>query len=199
MLTWKEETILHEVQFSLKDIRINRRNIMKAKSWLVLILVLTMFGCREQATEVDQSSIQEHADALAPGVRVIQERTLELIAQHKWLKCRLEKCIEKLEVERGLEPIPLKTPAEKFHEMFMPARKVDPNEAMKYVPKPEPFYVPYESPNLPAWPVDKQPDIRTLIALLNLQSLSITMYMYGSGDWIENFEKRLQRIDANQP
>ncbi len=172
---------------------------MKAKSWLVLILVPTMFGCGKQPTDVDRSSIQEHADALAPGVRVIQERTLELIAQHKWLKCRLEKCIEKLEVERGLEPIPLKTPAEKFQEMFMPARKVDPNEAMKYVPKPEPFYVPYESPNLPAWPVDKQPDIRTLIALLNLQSLSIAMYMYGSGDWIENFEKRLQRVDANQP
>ena len=172
---------------------------MEAKSWLVLILVLTMFGCREQATEVDQSSIQEHADALAPGVRVIQERTLELIAQHKWLKCRLEKCIEKLEAERGLEPIPVETAAGKFREMFMPARKFDPNEAMKYAPKPELFYVPYESPNLPAWPVGKQRDIRKLIALLNLQSLTIALYMYSTDDSIENFEKRLQRIDANQP
>jgi len=171
---------------------------MKAKSWLVLILVLTMFGCREQATEVDQSSIQEHSDALAPGVRVIQERTLELIAQHKWLKCRLEKCIERLEQQKGLEPIPIiEFQYPKPDGRQYPKRV--PNIVKKYEPEPEPFYVPYESPNLPDWIVDKQPDIRTLIALLNLQSLSIAMYMYGSGDWIENFEKRLQRIDANQP
>jgi len=163
-------------------------------SWLVLVLLVTIFGCRKELTEVEQNSNQEHADALAPYVRSIQEQTLEVIAQHRWLKRRLEKCIETLEAQHGLEPIPIEYPEREFLKSF-PRRKTDPNSM--YTRPPEPFYLPYENPNPPVWPVDKQHDIKTLIALLRLQSISIKLYMSSADDWIENFEKRLERLEGH--
>jgi len=158
---------------------------------LVLVWIMAVGGCQQGHTGVEKVSVQDHADALAGQVRLIQEQTLELMAQHKWLKHRLEKCIEKLEAERGLEPIPFDW-SKKMEIDYLPWKR-DP----KYAPPPELWFVPYESPNTPAWPVDKQHDIRTLIALLRLQSTTLGMYMVSTHDRIENFEKRLKRLESN--
>lgn len=165
--------------------------------WLVLASAVTILGCRKSSTEVELISLQEHTDALAPHVKLLQQQTLELMWQHAWLRHRLEKCIEKLEADRGLEPIPLENPAATmYEEMRWRKGKFDPNTATKYTRPPEPFYLPYESPNQPAFPTDKQHDIRTLIALLRLQSNSIKLYMSSADDWIGNFEKRLKRLEG---
>ena len=143
-------------------------------------------------------SAQEDADSLALCVETSRKQVFELVAQHEWLKHRLDKCLEKLEAERGLTPIPRDNPAE---DMYAVRRggKVDPNETIKYAPKPEPFYVPYEEPNQRGLPTDGHYEIGKITALLGLQCTATSMYMWDSKSWIENFEQRLKRLDPNQP
>jgi hypothetical protein len=143
-------------------------------------------------------SAQETADSLALCVETSRKQAFELMAQHKWLKHRLDKCLEKLEAERGLSPIPVENPAAKMYVLWR-GGKIDPNETLKYAPKPEPFYVPYEEPNQRGLPNDRHYEIPIITALLGLQCTATAMYMSDSKDWIENFEKRLKRLDPNQP
>ncbi len=164
--------------------------------WAGLVLIGILSGCCDEHRYVDKRSVQENADALVPNVRLIQEETLKLMTQHKWLISRLDKCLERLEAERGLEPIPLKSVEDKYREMGYPLPITDPNIVKQYGPPPEPFYRPYEDPNVPAWPTDKEYDLETLLALLRLQSLSIKLYVYSTDDWIENLEQRLKRLEG---
>lgn len=146
-------------------------------------------------------SAQEDADSLVLCVETSRKQALELMAQHKWLKHRLDKCLEKLEAERGLMPIPVENPAANMYALRR-GGKIDPNETLKYAkyaPKPDPFYVPYEEPNQRGLPTDGHYEIPTITALLGLQCTATAMYMSDSKNWIENFEKRLKRLDPNQP
>jgi len=143
-------------------------------------------------------SAQEDADSLVLCVETSRKQALELMAQHKWLKHRLDKCLEKLEAERGLMPIPVENPAANMYALRR-GGKIDPNETIKYAPKPDPFYVPYEEPNQRGLPTDGHYEIPTITALLGLQCTATAMYMSDSKNWIENFEKRLKRLDPNQP
>lgn len=165
----------------------------------LLVLVGIIYGCCEEHRYADKRSVHENADALATQVRIIQEQTFKLKTQHKWLMYRLDKCLERLEAERGLGPIPQKSVEDEYREMGYPLPKSDPNIAKQYGPPPEPFYKPYEDPNVPSLATDKEYDLETLIALLRIEAMSTKMYMYGTDDWIANFEQRLQRLDPNQP
>lgn len=142
-------------------------------------------------SDIGRSSIQEDADTLAPHVRTIEKQTLELIAQHAWLKASLNKCIEKLEIEKGLEPMPF----DMYQHLDFPKLKRGPNAAKRYTEKQQKFFVPYQGPNQPSLSASEHQDIRILTALLRLQCNSIEMYMAGSRDWIANFEKRLKRLE----
>ena len=151
-------------------------------------------GRRKEPTEIDQSSLQEHIDALSSKFRLLQEQDIELIAQHGWLKRSLEKCIEKLEAERGLKPIPI----EYSRPEWAKYPKSDPNVVKKYAPPSEPWFKPYERPDIklpsgkPAGPI-----LNTLQCLINLHLLSVKLYMATPADWIENFEKRLKRLESH--
>ncbi len=143
-------------------------------------------------------SAQEDADSLALCVETSRKQALELMAQHKWLKHRLDKCLEKLEAERGLPTIPRENPEANMYALRR-GGKIDPNEIRKYAPKPEPFYVPYEEPNQRGFPTDGHYEIGKITALLGLQCTATAWYMSDSKNWIENFEKRLKRLDPNRP
>ncbi len=141
-------------------------------------------------------SEQEYVDSLGLCVRTAEKQTLDLIAQHKWLKHRLDRCIEKLEAERGLTPMPVENLTANMY-AHLQRSKIDPNETMKYAPKTEPFYVPYECPNQPDFPTNRHYDIGTIRALLGLQCTATAMYMSDSKNWIANFEERLKRLESH--
>lgn len=95
-------------------------------------------------------------------------------------------------------PIPVENPAANMYALRR-GGKIDPNETLKYAPKPEPFYVPYEEPNQRGLPTDGHYEIPTITAMLGLQCTATAMYMSDSKNQIENFEQRLKRLDPNQP
>jgi len=161
--------------------------------WLVLVLAVIVSGCQEEPDETEQVSLEESAKVMASQLESLQQQTLELMVQHAWLRESLNKCIEKLEIEKGLEPMLF----DMYQHLHFPKLKRDPNTAKRYAEKQQKFFVPYQGPNQPSLSAFEHQDIRILIALLRLQCNSIEMYMSGSKNWIANFEKRLKRLEGH--
>jgi len=138
---------------------------------------------------VDSNLADTYLRELLPGINLMKEASEELMAQNRWLSDRLNKCIERLESERGLGRIPRK------YELRL---RGDPNVAEEYPEGHEPFFIPYERAVCEPFAEDAK-SIRLLAALVNLHVASLRMYLASAGDWIENFEERLVRIDANEP
>ena len=144
--------------------------------------------CFKEFPKIDPNSEQVCLIVLTAPIKRTAELTTELMTQNRWLRRSLDKCLEKLEAERGLEPIPLPL------ECGLPLRG-DPNLADKYPQTSEPFFVPYESPKIEPFLADKPSNIRMLIAMMNMRSMSVKQHITITDDWIENFEKRLKRLE----
>lgn len=129
---------------------------------------------------------------LSSRMQLFQQQTLELRMQHAWLSRCLDKCLEKLEAERGLEPISY----DRFKETGYPRTKYcDPNTAKKYVQPHEPWFIPYKTGGEPSF--DRFHDIKTQASLLNNQSIRVKWYLSSTGSRIENFEERLKRLEGH--
>lgn len=165
---------------------------------LLLLLLTALSGCKSETAicdtdsgyiclKIDPNSSQAFMTALLPQLDAMHKQTRELMSQHKWLKLSLDNCIKQLEEEKGLEPIPLSI-------KYPLSLKGDPNRVNEYTPKDEPLFMPYESPD-DVRPLGEPNNIHILRALLNLQLVSVNLYMADANDRIENFEKRLKCLE----
>lgn len=165
--------------------------------WLLVLLLAAVSGCGEKPTMidpdsgyvyigVDPNSAQVYVMTLMPGISSMYEQENELAAQNRWLRRSLDKCLEKLETEMGLEPIPRK---------YQQVLRGDPKLADEYPQPSESWFVPYESPDTK--PLSEPRDILMLKAMMSLRSASMRMYVSYTEDWIENFEQRLKRLESH--
>jgi len=170
---------------------------MKTISWCLLIIFIAgLSGCAKEPDKinpdsgyiyigVEPNSSQIYVMALMPGINSMYERTEELTSQNEWLRRNLNKCLEKLEIERELKSIQMKYP--------LPLRG-DPNLASQFSEIPEPWFVPYESSAIE--PLSDKPDnIKMLIALMGMHSASMSHYISYTDEWIDNFEERMKRLE----
>jgi hypothetical protein len=186
---------------------------MKAKSywtiiffsWLVIFLLLAidiwLFGPdilmlithpkkpSQTIDEIDPNSEAYAVAAILPHVNLMCTKVRELSVQNYWLMQSLDKCLKKLETERGLEPIPLKP--------LFGWEQCDPNRVLKISKPNEPFFVPCKNP------VDYSVFMEVNGDGTDIERLKSLMYLHlwgmSNDDWMENFKERLKRLDVNQP
>ncbi len=179
---------------------------MKIKNVATLILLLIICGQFIQffllLKKFDQlkftfenQPVEVYVAGLKKSIRKLDPLRSEIILQHHWLSNRLYKCIELLEQQKGLKPIPMEYPAP--YQMLHSYSKSDPNMLQPYMSKSVPFYEHYEGPNnLPLEDIEEG-DIRRLGCLINLQIIGLKMYLEPSKARIENYEKRLKRLEEH--
>ncbi len=175
---------------------------MKAKNVVIVILIIIILGQLIQFLLLlrkfgrlkftfEHQPVEVYIAGLTEKLRGLDPLRSEIIWQNRWLSQRLDKCIEMLEQQRGLEPVPVEYPKPGYMSYLKP----DPNVAKKYKVEPVPFYEPYEEPNNLSLKDTEEGDVKRLMCLLNLQLLGLKMYLEPSKAQIENYEKRLKRLE----
>jgi len=167
---------------------------MKAEvNCLFLLLVTVLQGCQKcdyvindpqqyVLVRFDPNSANTFVTALLPTVNQISEYNTRLRAQEAWLVRNFDKCLKKLEAERGLKPI-----LPKYSRPF----RSDPNSTFPV----EPWYEPYESP---LWyPMETPSGVKMLMCWLGIYSSDMHNRTFGINDRIENFEQRMKRLDEH--
>jgi hypothetical protein len=175
---------------------------MKLGLYCILLLLVTILaGCHKcdyivnesqyVAVRVDSNSADTFVMAMMPAINRMDECQSQWVTQMVWMRQNLDKCLKKLEEERGLEPIQQK------HQGFY---RGDPN----FTPPSEPWFEAYEQEK---WrPMETPSSVRMLICWMNIHSLNMCNQTHGN-DWIDNFEQRMKRLekyideskDANTP
>ena len=135
----------------------------------------------------EPNSLNEFITTIIPMLDITNKLTQRVRSQYFWSRNSLDKCIRTIEIEKGLEPIPLST-------RDFPLFETDTNNTYKYHLEGEPLYIPYESPELST--LKYMDDMRKLRACLNLNAMALSMCMQDANDRIENLEKRLKRLEA---
>ena len=105
----------------------------------------------------------------------------------------LGKCIELLEAERGLEPIPIKQMDSLFG---MPANLI---RSLHQKDDSALFCTAYQKPPEITPEDANEAHLNTLTCILNLHQGSLNFSMVGLESQIENYQERLQRLDPNKP
>jgi hypothetical protein len=132
----------------------------------------------------DQYQTRVYIAGLTQKLQEVDRVRGEVIWQAVWFNKRLGKCIEMLEKEKGLQPIPIEWPKPDW----MLKLRSDPNMVKKYEPKSEPFFEPYQEPNLlPLKQLEERP-IAYAMCGLNLQQLSLLMLKERFNNLIANYE-----------
>jgi hypothetical protein len=143
------------------------------------------------AVRIDPNSADIFVAAMMPAINRMDECQSQWVTQMAWMRQNLDKCLKKLEEERGLEPILRKGE-------YRPTS--DPN----FAPTPESWHEPYEPEN---WhPMGTPSSVRMLIEWMNIYTINRRNQARGD-DWIKNFELRMKRLekyideskDANTP
>ncbi len=165
---------------------------MKAIVGCFLALLAPMLsGCQTSDRVIDETqylrvrvepnSADTCITALMPAINRMDESWSQIITQNAWLVRSLDKCLAKLEAEKGLESIKRK------YENFL---RGDPNTLIP----PEPWYEPYEDRGAPGRS-DEPASIRMLICLMNISSLNMRNQIADAEQRIENFEQRMKRLE----
>jgi len=177
---------------------LNRAKCCNRLSLAVVFLLAAGLGCEKRPAtivpssdylyiKIDPNSANVYVMSMLPQINSMYEQTTKLMAQNRWLRCSLEKCIEKIEAERGLRPVPLK------HHLPL---KGDPNLTDQYYQPNEPQCKEYE--NLDTELLSEKPaSISMLQCLINLHLTRSKTYVVTTDDWITNFEQRLRRIEES--
>jgi len=127
---------------------------------------------------VDSNWAQLCLKELLPGINVMKERSEELMAQNRWLTQTLDRCLKKLEAEKGLQPI-----------------INEPNDYMNRFKPSQPGPIPYTK--LQTKPLPETSNISRLRALVNLHCFSLVSFIYSARESIKSFEKRMQRVEVS--
>jgi hypothetical protein len=158
--------------------------------FILLLSVVVLSGCQKcdyvidtahyLRVRIDPNSADTFVMALMPSVNRMDECQNRLIAQTDWLRTNLDKCLKKLETERGLEPI--------FQKQEY-SYKSEPN----FTSPKEGWYEPYEQGK---WHLIETPNsVNALILMMNLSSLHLCGQTGGTADWIENYDQRMKRLE----
>lgn len=126
---------------------------------------------------VDSNLALMYVRELLPAVNAMKEQSEELMDQSKWLIQALDRCLKKLEAEKGLQPII--TESEDYMKRIKPS-KVEP--------------LPYTKPQIK--PLPEIPDISRLRALMNLHCLATSGVLNLTRENIKSFEERMKRLEA---
>jgi len=137
--------------------------------------------------KMDPSSSRTYTTILMPKLNEMCGQIEEIKVQNQWLRRRLDKCLEKLEAERGLEPM--------LPERDLPLVSA-PNLAGKYFQDSEPWFAPYEEPNVPSVLEDPDTMVKQLVCIMGIKNASNRVYLDFSVSRIKNFEKRLKRLES---
>jgi len=127
---------------------------------------------------VDPNLAHVYLSEILPGINRMNENSEELMAQNKWLKDTLDKCLTKLEAENSLQPII--TEPNDYVNRFKSGR-----------PKPMPYIKPQTKP------LPETPDISRLRSSVNLCCLATSMFINYIRENIEIFEQRMKRLEKN--
>jgi len=184
---------------------------MKIRNVVIFILLLIICGQFIQSffllNKFDRLSftfvrrpVEVYVAGLTESVRMSGPLKSEIIFQHKWLSERLCKCIERLEQQEGLEPLPMEFPSQypmlgQYSQIGGPNHPLRP--PLTDMAESIPYYECYEEPNYPPFEDDEESDIQKLRAVINLQIIGIRMYLEPSRIRIENYEKRLKRLEEH--
>lgn len=173
---------------------------MKTKNVIIMILLAVVLGLSIQnillirkfdkiktALCFEKVPVEMYIANLTQSLERVNHGYIKILSQHHWLSDRLDRCIETLEQQNDLEPIPAPRP--------YPSMPVPPNTGELPQKKPVAFYEPYQDPNTYSFD-ERERSVRHVICMMNLMSLSQSMYEYSGRPKIENFEKRLQRLNC---
>jgi len=178
---------------------------MKTKNAVIAILLIVILGqyvlfyllikkFDRLKFAFEEDPVKVYVAGLTEKIRQANRLRGEAIWQAVWISKRFDKCIELLEAQKGLKPIPIECPGPKIKGFPEP----DPNMVKKYAPPPEPFYEPYESPNNPPLEDTEEDRLRTLMCLLDIQQAGLKNTVMAFERQIKNYEQRLKRLDPNQ-
>jgi len=106
--------------------------------------------------------------------------------QAEWALRHLANCIKLLESERGLEPIQIEYPADYWNSV--PAIKLAPTSAK--------FWIPYEKRKQVEYEITDEEGLLILAGSISVPS-SYDWSIEGNEYEIDNYQKRLQRLDPN--
>ncbi len=187
---------------------------MRTRNIIIIVLLLVIIGMSfvifkqrfdlryycdmtdiEREPQVYIMGLTESAKGLADRVGVIG-------SMNSWITKRLDACLAKLEAERGLEPIPVENPFKEQlgilgepNSPFIISTPSDTNHK-RFVEPENLFYEPFSERHAHKSEIDsKERPIQYIQCVLNLASLGINMNQRYSKCQIENFEKRLKRIE----
>jgi len=187
---------------------------MKIKNVVILILLLIICGQFIQSFLLlkkfntlrftfEHQPVEVYVAGLTESLKEVDPLIGEITSQHHWLSKRLYKCIELLEQQKGLKAIPMEYPVGYpmpgfTHPMGPLYSQSDPNTLQPYMTESVPFYEDYTEPSIPPLENIKESDIQRLKCRINLQTLSLNMYLNPcSKARIENYEKRLKRLEEH--
>lgn len=126
---------------------------------------------------IDSGSMYVLLKELLLGINLMKNASEELMAQNRWLKNTLNRCLKKLEAEKGLQAI-------------VP----EPKGYMNNMKPVEPNALPYVKPQEESFP--EIPDITRLGALINLHCLATNSYIYSTRENIKSLESRIERLET---
>ena len=139
------------------------------------------------------------SEKLAFRVMKLDHQAMEFSIQVHWFSDRLERCLAEIEAQKGLEPIPFD-----WDEAIGFKMKSDPNitKLQSCPSQSRPFYMPF--PRVKKQKIKKEwyerfSDPKNLSAYVEMQLSARKAYMLGMDRYIEHLEKRLKRLDPNQP
>jgi hypothetical protein len=159
---------------------------MKIKdNWLIIVILLLILGVvlyyerRPVITEppmdyvwvkMDPNSSRTYTAILMPTLNKTYEKIGKLKAQNQWLRNSMNKCLAKLETERGFQPI-----LPKYY------------QSQARYEESEPLFVPYEEPNVPSLLEEPDSSVRYLVCLMGMRGASIEFSLDSS--LIKSFEE----------
>lgn len=124
---------------------------------------------------------------LLPGINSMYVGSEELYAQSVWIQSTLNKCLARLETQRGLEPY---TP-----QFFPYGLGGGIGEEVKFPRIPEPWFVPYQPPQNNS--LTETDGIAFVRVAVSNQGKGMLKRSECTAKWIENFEERMKRLEEN--
>jgi len=156
-----------------------------------LLSVIVLAGCHKNdyvinepqyvSVRIDPNSADAFIMAMTHAMNQVAECDHQLMTRIAWIRNSLDKCLEKLEKEKGLEPI---------------ARKGETIAAYpdaNFILPSKPWYEPYDQGQWHAAMTFN--NVNTMIGTMNFWSLNKCNQSKGIDDYIENFEQRMKRLE----
>jgi hypothetical protein len=173
---------------------------IKSKDLLVVVMVLFIVALLVLIYKMNRAALgRTPTKVCVMGMTEAIDRQNQYYTQltdaTRWLERHLEKCIEFIESQQGLKPIPMK-----LYEIPPITADVNDLEALQSFPEaPGPFVIPYKKPKRIMEKSPEEKDLELLWIRINMNTSAAVALRYDMELKIANFQERLQRLDPNKP